>query len=126
MPLMSLKSPRALLARLNAFGRDQSGATTIEWVILTASCLSLSIGLSALVQNGVERNAKNTAAAMNDYAIATSFSTASAASDADAGGKSGSGSGSDPSGGVSPGVVPAAAPASGIGGSAAKIGSAAN
>ncbi len=126
MPLMSLKSPRALLARLNAFGRDQSGATTVEWVILTASCLSLSIGLSALVQNGVERNARNTAAALGDYAIATSFSTAAAATDAKAGGKDSSGSGRDPSGGVSPGVVPTVAPASGVGGKAAMIGSAAN
>ncbi len=44
---------------ISRFSRDESGAVTVDWVVLTAAIVGLAIGIVALVQGGVTDLAEN-------------------------------------------------------------------
>ncbi len=39
---------------MNAFIADESGAVTVDWVVLTAALVGLGLAVMAVVSNGVE------------------------------------------------------------------------
>lgn len=65
--------------RLRDFGRDQDGAATIDWVVLTAAAAMLGLGSAFLVASEVPEVGQ----AIGDYANAMDPSGASYASQMD-------------------------------------------
>lgn len=64
-----------------AFLKDQSGAVTVDWVVLTSAIVGLGMATTAVVSGGVENLSTDTAQDLADVEIATNFG-----GDADAGG----------------------------------------
>jgi Flp pilus assembly pilin Flp len=58
---------------LRAFVDDESGAATIDWVVLTAASVGLGIAVMDKVTNGVENLANDIAAQLSATSISTSF-----------------------------------------------------
>jgi len=44
---------------MNAFIRDEDGAVTVDWVVLTAAVVGLGIAVLTAVSNGAETMAEN-------------------------------------------------------------------
>lgn len=43
----------------NKFARDESGAVTVDWVVLAGAVVALAIGVVATVETGLESAADN-------------------------------------------------------------------
>ncbi len=60
------------------FIKDERGAITVDWVILTAGMVGMAIAVSVLVSGGVEDLSSDAAAEMSGFEIQTMFSTVAA------------------------------------------------
>lgn len=74
----------------NAFVCDETGAITVDWVVLTAALVGLGLATAAVVSAGVENVSDETAAELADTPISTRFSTARSLFDSDFSGGLGS------------------------------------
>ncbi|MBM1221558.1 hypothetical protein JQU17_11695 [Ponticoccus sp. SC2-23] len=50
---------------LNTFIRDEDGAVTVDWVVLTAAVVGLGIAVLTSVSNGAEQMAENIETELN-------------------------------------------------------------
>ncbi|MBM1221559.1 hypothetical protein JQU17_11700 [Ponticoccus sp. SC2-23] len=50
---------------MNAFIRDEDGAVTVDWVVLTAAIVGLGIAVLTSVSNGAEQMAENIETELN-------------------------------------------------------------
>jgi Flp pilus assembly pilin Flp len=55
------------------FVNDESGAVTVDWVVLTAAIVGLGIAVLAAVSDGVENLSSDIDTQMSGQAISTSF-----------------------------------------------------
>ena len=55
------------------FGRDESGAVTVDWVVLTAAIVGLGIAVLATVSDGVENLSGDIDTTLSTQGISTTF-----------------------------------------------------
>jgi hypothetical protein len=55
------------------FLQDQSGAVTVDWVVLTGGLVGLGLATMAVVSGGVETTSGNVSGTMTGYEISSSF-----------------------------------------------------
>jgi len=60
---------------LTSFQKDESGAITVDWVVMTAAVIGLTLATAAAVATGISGNVDNTAAQLTGQEISTSFGT---------------------------------------------------
>ncbi|MGY6705208.1 Flp family type IVb pilin [Roseinatronobacter sp.] len=60
-----------LFANIKNFAADESGAVTVDWVVLTAAIVGLGIAVIASVQGGVNTLANSISEAVGETAIGT-------------------------------------------------------
>jgi Flp pilus assembly pilin Flp len=53
-----------MTALIKTFAKSESGAVTVDWVVLTAAMVGLGMATLMLVSNGVEGGANNVSVAM--------------------------------------------------------------
>ena len=58
---------------MNAFIRDEDGAVTVDWVVLTAAIVGLGIAVLASVGQGVEDLSGKIETNLSEQEIATGF-----------------------------------------------------
>ena len=58
------------LAKIKTFAADESGAVTVDWVVLTAAIVGLGIAVVASVRTGSESVAGNIEDVLTDAVIA--------------------------------------------------------
>lgn len=63
----------SLKSRLSAFAADESGAATIDWVVLTSASVGLGIAVTGKVEQGVENLANDISAHLSSIEIVTTF-----------------------------------------------------
>lgn len=59
----------------NAFIADESGAITVDWVVLTAACMSLGLMAILMISGSVRDNGTEASAIMETYEINNEFDT---------------------------------------------------
>lgn len=64
-----------MYARLNDFLRDETGAITVDWVVLTAAVVSMGLLAIMLVSNSIYDNGREASAIMETYEIDNEFDT---------------------------------------------------
>ena len=64
-----------MFANLKTFLADDSGAITVDWVVLTAACVSLGLLAIMLVSNSIRDNGAEASAIMETYEIDDDFDT---------------------------------------------------
>jgi Flp pilus assembly pilin Flp len=57
------------------FRRDESGAVTVDWVVMTAATVGLGIAAMGAVSTGVENLSSDASSQLADQSISTSFGT---------------------------------------------------
>jgi Flp pilus assembly pilin Flp len=57
----------------NTFSNDESGAVTVDWVVLTAAIVGLGIAVYAVVSGGISALSTNIDNQLPTQAISTSF-----------------------------------------------------
>ncbi len=57
----------------SSFLTNESGAVTVDWVVLTGALVGLGIAATAVVSAGIEDVSEDTSGTMEDYEISTSF-----------------------------------------------------
>lgn len=60
-----------LFANIKNFAADESGAVTVDWVVLTAAIVGLGIAVIASVQGGVQSLATSISSAVSTSTIGT-------------------------------------------------------
>jgi len=55
------------------FKNDESGAVTVDWVVLTAAIVGLGIAVLAAVSNGVDNLSNDINTQLSGQAISTTF-----------------------------------------------------
>lgn len=65
------------MKQMNAFLFDDSGAVTVDWVVLTAGLVGLGLATMAVVSAGVEDLSGDTRTQMESQVISTSFASGS-------------------------------------------------
>ena len=55
------------------FAKDESGAVTVDWVVLTAAIVGLGIAVMASVSNGLEDLSGDIEGQLTDQGISTTF-----------------------------------------------------
>jgi Flp pilus assembly pilin Flp len=60
---------------MKTFIQDESGAITVDWVVLAAGLVAVSIATMAVVSSGVEAGATDVDEALSTQIIQTSFAT---------------------------------------------------
>lgn len=63
-------------ARMAQFLACESGASTIQWVILTASCMAIALSVIALIGGGATDLAGDLPSSMDDIGYADGFPVA--------------------------------------------------
>lgn len=58
-----------------SFFQDESGAITVDWVVLTAACVSLALGAMMLISGAVRDNGTEASTIMETYEIDHEFDT---------------------------------------------------
>lgn len=58
---------------LKRFLRDESGAATVDWAVLTAGLVGMSLAVMSVVSTGVENLSRDVAAQLESIQIRTSF-----------------------------------------------------
>lgn len=66
------------LSKISQFLRNEDGAVTVDWVVLTAATVGLGIASYAAVSPGIDDLSTDTSAQMSGFAIQTSFDVAPA------------------------------------------------
>lgn len=59
-----------LFANFKSFAADESGAVTVDWVVLTAAIVGLGIAVIASVRSGTANLASNISAALSTATVA--------------------------------------------------------
>ena len=54
------------LSKFNAFLSDESGAVTVDWVVLTAAIVGLGLAVMSVVSGGVENLSGDISTALTD------------------------------------------------------------
>ena len=67
------------LALVKQFSKDECGAVTVDWVVLTAAIVGLGIAVIASVAGGVNDLASNISGSLSDGQVNTLAGLASAA-----------------------------------------------
>jgi Flp pilus assembly pilin Flp len=57
----------------NTFSNDESGAVTVDWVVLTAAIVGLGIAVYAVVSGGISDLSNGIDNQLTNQAISTSF-----------------------------------------------------
>jgi len=65
------------MKQMNKFLSDDSGAVTVDWVVLTAGLVGLGLATMAVVSAGVEDLSGDTRTQMESQVISTSFASGS-------------------------------------------------
>lgn len=60
---------------IRSFLADESGAITVDWVVLTAACVSLGLLAIMLISGSVRDNGTEASAIMEAYEINSEFDT---------------------------------------------------
>ena len=55
------------------FARDEDGAVTVDWVVLTAAVVGLGMAVGAAIRGGVQDLTQDASSAMTDYDLSTTF-----------------------------------------------------
>jgi Flp pilus assembly pilin Flp len=55
---------------INKFFNDESGAVTVDWVVLTAAVVGLGVAVLVTVKGGAEKMATNISTELGDATIA--------------------------------------------------------
>jgi Flp pilus assembly pilin Flp len=55
------------------FAADESGAVTVDWVVLTAAIVSVGIAVMASISNGLEDLSGDIETELTDQGISTTF-----------------------------------------------------
>jgi Flp pilus assembly pilin Flp len=50
---------------LNAFAKDEDGAVTVDWVVLTAAIVGIALGILALISTALTTTATEIAASID-------------------------------------------------------------
>ena len=58
-----------------SFARDEDGAVTVDWVILTAGVVSLALAAVGVITDGTEAHSGDINNKLNEDLISTSFGT---------------------------------------------------
>ena len=58
---------------LRRFFRDQAGAVTVDWVVLTAGMIALAIGVATVLVGSTRPEAENLGNFLSEQEIETSF-----------------------------------------------------
>ncbi len=61
---------------ISNFVQEDSGAVTVDWVVLTAGIVGLGLAVTTVVSSGVENLSGDTATELTEIEIMTSFTTA--------------------------------------------------
>ena len=61
------------MTRLQAFFGSETGAVTVDWVVMTAASVALSLALMGQISDAVEAASERLAGRMTGMAIPTSF-----------------------------------------------------
>lgn len=56
-------------AKLKNFNKDESGAVTVDWVVLTAAVVALAGAAYTSIESGAESLTENTATALEGIAV---------------------------------------------------------
>ena len=56
-------------SKCKRFALDEDGAITVDWVVLTAAVMGLTIAASLIVGDGASDNADNVASVMSDQGL---------------------------------------------------------
>ena len=67
--------------QIEAFWADESGAATIDWVVLTAASVGLGIAVMGEIQDGVESLSREIDTVLRSDIIRTSFDDPAPAED---------------------------------------------
>ena len=62
-----------LFKLFNAFARDEDGAVTVDWVVLTAAVVGLGMAVGASIRGGVQDLTEDASNEMTGYTISTTF-----------------------------------------------------
>jgi len=55
------------------FAADETGAVTVDWVVLAAGIVGVGIAVAGSISNGLDVRASEIDEELTDYAISTSF-----------------------------------------------------
>ncbi|MEM9250218.1 MAG: pilus assembly protein [Pseudomonadota bacterium] len=64
-----------IIAKLKSFGKDEDGAVTVDWVVLTAALVGLGIAVLATIEGGLERVSQGIQDELSSDIIDTTFGT---------------------------------------------------
>lgn len=64
-----------VLSHFLGFLADERGAITVDWVVLTAACVTLGLLSIALISNSIRNNGLEASAIMETYEINAEFDT---------------------------------------------------
>ncbi len=62
-----------MLNMIKNFAADESGAVTVDWVVLTAAIVGLGLAVMAVISNSTETLTKKVGSAMDDMTVSTDF-----------------------------------------------------
>ena len=62
-----------MLNMIKNFAADESGAVTVDWVVLTAAIVGLGLAVMSLVTTSTEGLTKRVTGAMDGMTVSTSF-----------------------------------------------------
>ena len=60
--------------RLNSFFLDETGAATVDWVVMTAASVAMGLAVMSYVRDGIEDLSNDIQATLSGISIKTSFS----------------------------------------------------
>ena len=66
---MDMLSRKPRLASFRRFLRCQDGATTVDWIVLTAAIVTMGVGVIFSVGSAVPELGDNLSAAMSEYEV---------------------------------------------------------
>ena len=62
-----------MLNMIKNFAADESGAVTVDWVVLTAAIVGLGLAVMAVISDSTETLTKKVGSAMDDMTVSTDF-----------------------------------------------------
>jgi len=65
-----------MTAYIKNFAKSESGAVTVDWVVLTAAIVGLGLAVMAVVSGGVSNLSSNIEGQLSGQTITTTFTTA--------------------------------------------------
>ena len=62
-----------MLNMIKNFAADESGAVTVDWVVLTAAIVGLGLAVMSVISNSTETLTNKIGGAMNGMTVSTNF-----------------------------------------------------